>query len=97
MPGPKVAKDSTPAFFGCALFFLGVTMLWNLANLWMLDLTAQERWTMAMGVLVAMFATMVVCKVVRDRADAQELVNEVRAARYEEMLSHAPAPGLGEL
>ena len=44
-----------------------------------------------------MFAVMVLCKIVRDRSEALELVNEVRAARYEEMLANSPAPGLGEL
>lgn len=40
---------------------------------------------------------MVLCKIVRDRSEAQDLVNEVRAARHEEMPTSSPAPGLGEL
>jgi hypothetical protein len=34
---------------------------------------------------------------VRDRAEAHDLVNEVRRARYEEMLASAPAPGVEPL
>jgi hypothetical protein len=97
MSRPKIAKDSTPAFFGCTLLFLGLVVLWNVVNLWLLEVSASERVTLAMGTLAAMFATMVLCKIVRDRSDAEELVNEVRAARYEEMLAAAPAPGLGDL
>ena len=52
---------------------------------------------LGMGILSAMFATVVVSKVVRDREEARSLVNEVRAARYEEILASAPAPGLGHM
>jgi hypothetical protein len=97
MTRPKIAQDSTPAFFGCTLLFLGSVAVWNVVNLWLLDISAQQRSSLAMGVLAAMFATMVLCKVVRDRQEATELVNEVRAARYEQVLAAAPAPGLGEL
>ena len=36
-------------------------------------------------------------KVVRDKEEANELVNGIRNARYEEVLANAPAPGLGHL
>ena len=97
MSQPKIAKDSTPAFFGSTVCFLGAVTLWNIVTLWLLDVTVFERVTLGMGLLASMFAVMVLCKIVRDRAEAQELVNEVRAARYEEMLAGSPAPGLGEL
>jgi hypothetical protein len=95
--GPKVVNTHTGAFFGAAVAFLAATGVWNLANIWLLNITAQEQWMLGMGVLSAMFATVVVSKVVRDREEARSLVNEVRAARYEEILASAPAPGLGHM
>jgi hypothetical protein len=95
--GPKVVNTHTGAFFGVAVAFLAATGVWNLANIWLLNITAQEQWMLGMGVLSAMFATVVVSKVVRDREEARSLVNEVRAARYEEILASAPAPGLGHM
>lgn len=97
MSQPRVAKDATPAFFGCTVFFLAMVSLWNVITLWLLHVSAFERVTLSMGLLASMFAVMVLCKIVRDRSEALELVNEVRAARYEEMLASSPAPGLGEL
>jgi hypothetical protein len=44
-----------------------------------------------------MFAVVVVSKVVRDKEEARSLVNDVRQARYEEVLVNAPAPGLGRV
>ena len=95
--GPKVATTHTGAFFGAAVAFLAATGVWNFANIWLLGITAQEQWMLAMGVLSAMFATVVVSKVVRDREESRNLVNEVRQARYEEILANAPAPGLGHM
>lgn len=95
--GPKVVNTHTGAFFGAAVAFLAATGVWNLANIWLLNITAQEQWMLGMGVLSAMFATVVVSKVIRDREEARSLVNEVRAARYEEILASAPAPGLGHM
>ena len=97
MSQPKITKDSTPAFFGATVVFLGAVSLWNVITLWLLDITMFERFTLGMGLLASMFAVMVLSKIIRDRAEAQDLVNEVRAARYEEMLASSPAPGLGEL
>lgn len=97
MSQPRVTKDSTPAFFGATVFFLGAVSLWNVITLWLLPITMFERLTLGMGLLASMFAVMVLSKIIRDRHEAQELVNEVRAARYEEMLASSPAPGLGEL
>ncbi len=94
---PKVANTHTGAFFGAAVAFLVATGVWNLANIWLLDVTAQVQWMLAMGILSAMFATVVVSKVIRDREEARSLVNEIRAARYEEILANAPAPGLGHV
>ena len=42
-------------------------------------------------------ATVVVSKVVRDREEANDFVAGLRQARYEEVLAHSPAPGLGHL
>jgi hypothetical protein len=95
--GPKVVNQHTGAFFGAAVAFMAATGVWNLANIWLLDVTVQEQWMLGMGILSAMFATVVVSKVVRDREEARSLVNEVRAARYEEILASAPAPGLGHM
>jgi hypothetical protein len=95
--GPKVVNNHTGAFFGAAVAFLAATGVWNLANIWLLDVSVQEQWMLGMGILSAMFATVVVSKVVRDREEAHKLVNEVRAARYEEILANAPAPGLGHM
>ncbi len=97
MSTPQIKKDATPAFFGSTVAFLGLVSLWNMVNLWLLPITTVQRSMLAMGILAAMFATMVLCKVVRDRQEASDLVNEVRTARYETMLASAPAPGLGEL
>lgn len=97
MSQPKITKDSTPAFFGATVVFLGAVTLWNVVTLQLLQITMFERFTLGMGLLASMFAVMVLSKIIRDRADAQDLVNEVRAARYEEMLASSPAPGLGEL
>ena len=95
--GPKVVNTHTGAFFGAAVAFLAATGVWNLANIWLLNVTVQEQWMLAMGILSAMFATVVVSKVVRDREEARSLVNEVRVARYEEILANAPAPGMGHI
>lgn len=95
--GPKVVNSHTGAFFGAAVAFLAATGVWNLANIWLLDVSIQEQWMLGMGILSSMFATVVVSKVVRDREEARSLVNEVRAARYEEILASAPAPGLGHM
>ena len=97
MSNPKIVNEHTSAFFSAAIAFLLATSAWNLANIWLLDVTVQERYTIGMGILCSMFATVVVSKVVRDREEARSLVNEVRAARYEEILASAPAPGLGHM
>jgi len=60
----------TGAFFGTALLFLAITGVWNLVNIWLLDVSLLQRWTMGMSVLSAMFAVVVVSKVVRDREEA---------------------------
>jgi hypothetical protein len=95
--GPKIATTHTGAFFGAAVSFLAATGVWNLANIWLLNVSLQEQWMLGMGILSAMFATVVVSKVVRDREESRNLVNEVRQARYEEILANAPAPGLGHM
>jgi hypothetical protein len=95
--GPKVVNNHTGAFFGAAVAFLAATGVWNLANIWLLDVSVQEQWMLGMGILSAMFATVVVSKVIRDREESRNLVNEVRQARYEEILANAPAPGLGHM
>lgn len=97
MSNPKLVNDHTPAFFSAAVAFLLVTGAWNLANIWLLDITVQERYTIGMGILCAMFATVVVSKVVRDKEEARSLVNDIRQARYEEVLVNSPAPGLGHV
>ncbi len=86
----------TNGFYGTAMVFPAITVLWNVANITMLGLTIEQRYTLAMGILSAMFATVVVSKVVRDREEANELVNGIRQARYEEVLAKSPAPGLGQ-
>jgi len=96
MSDPKVVTKHTNGFYGTAMVFLAVTLLWNVANIAMLNITIEQRYTLAMGILSAMFATVVVSKVVRDREEANELVNGIRQARYEEVLSKSPAPGLGQ-
>lgn len=60
----------TPAFFGSAVLFLAITGAWNLINVWLLDVSVQQRWTIGMGIFSAMFAVVVVAKVVRDREQA---------------------------
>jgi len=97
MSNPKLVNEHTSAFFGAAIAFLVATGLWNVANIWMLDISVQQRYTIAMGVLCSMFAVVVVSKVVRDKEEARSLVNDVRQARYEEVLVNAPAPGLGRV
>jgi hypothetical protein len=97
MSDPKVTSKHTNAFFGASVLFMAVTIVWNLANLTMLDVAIQDRYTIGMGILCSMFATVVVSKVVRDREEASDFVNGLRQARYEEVLAQAPAPGLGHL
>jgi len=97
MSNPKIVAEHTSAFFGAAIAFLVATSLWNVANIWLLDISVQPRYTIAMGVLCSMFAVVVVSKVVRDKEEARSLVNDVRQARYEEVLVNAPAPGLGRV
>jgi len=97
MSNPKLVNEHTPAFFSAAIAFLLATSVWNLANIWLLDITVQERYTIGMGILCSMFATVVVSKVVRDKEEARSLVNGIRQARYEEVLVNSPAPGLGHV
>lgn len=97
MSDPKQVTKHTNAFFGTSVLFLGICVLWNIGNLALLDITVQERYTIGMGILAVMFATVVVSKVVRDREEASAFVAEVQRARYEEVLAKAPAPGLGSL
>lgn len=97
MSDPKITSKHTNAFFGASVLFMAVTVVWNLANLTMLDVAVQDRYTIGMGILCSMFATVVVSKVVRDREEATDFVNGLRQARYEEVLAQAPAPGLGHL
>jgi len=97
MSNPKVITKHTNAFFGASLVFMAITIVWNIANLALLEIDIHDRYTIGMGMLCAMFATVVVSKVVRDREEASEFVNGLRQAQYEEVLSHAPAPGLGHL
>ncbi len=97
MSRPKLVNEHTSAFFGAAVAFLVVTGVWNLANIWLLDVSVQQRYTIGMGILCSMFATVVISKVVRDREEARSLVNDIRQARYEEVLVNSPAPGLGSM
>ncbi len=96
MSNPKVTPKNTSAFFGAAVAFLAITGVWNVGNLWMLDITVQQRYTVGMGIVAVMFATVVVSKVVRDKEEANDFVNGIRQARYEEVLVNSPAPGLGQ-
>ena len=97
MSNPKLVNEHTSAFFGEAVAFLLTTSVWNLANIWLLDITVQQRYTIGMGILCSMFATVVVSKVVRDKEEARSLVNDIRQARYEEVLVNSAAPGLGHI
>ncbi|MEO5833139.1 MAG: hypothetical protein ABJA16_02320 [Nakamurella sp.] len=97
MSDPKIVSKHTNAFFGASVLFMAVTVLWNLANLSLLEVAIQDRYTIGMGILCSMFATVVVSKVVRDREEANDFVAGLRQARYEEVLAQAPAPGLGHL
>ena len=97
MSHPKLVNEHTSAFFGAAVAFLVITGIWNLANIWLLDVAVQQRYTIGMGILCSMFATVVVSKVIRDREESRSLVNDIRQARYEEVLVNSPAPGLGSI
>ncbi|TKV60737.1 hypothetical protein FDO65_03395 [Nakamurella flava] len=97
MAKPEVVSDHTGAFYGAAVAFLLVTGIWNAANILLSGMAVQQQWNVAMGIVSAMFAVVVVSKVIRDRQESQKLVNGIRQARYEEMLANAPAPGLGHL
>jgi hypothetical protein len=74
-------QPHTSAFFGTAVLFLAVTGVWNFVNVWLLDVSVQQRWTMGMSILCAMFAVVVVSKVVRDREEA----NRTRAGQYDRL------------
>ena len=69
LPAQQVQQHTT-AFFGTAMLFLAITAVWNIVNIWLLDVSVLQRWTMAMSILSAMFAVVVVSKVVRDREEA---------------------------
>ena len=97
MTDPKIVTKHTNGFYGAAMVFLGIAILWNAGNIALLDISVEQRYTLIMGLVTAMFATVVVSKVVRDREEANELVNGIRQARYEEVLAKSPAPGLGHL
>ncbi|GAA2002485.1 hypothetical protein JL107_02015 [Nakamurella flavida] len=96
MSDPKLVEEHTSAFFGTAVVFLGAVAVWNAVNVLLLDITVQQRYTLAMGFLCSMFAVVVVSKVVRDREESRKLVNGIQRARYEEILTSTPAPGLGK-
>ena len=70
MSQPSHVPQNTAAFFGTAMLFLAITAVWNVVNIWLLDVSVLQRWTMAMSILSAMFAVVVVSKVVRDREEA---------------------------
>ncbi|HEU4332162.1 MAG TPA: hypothetical protein VFR40_13680 [Lapillicoccus sp.] len=70
MSQPSQVPQNTAAFFGTAMLFLAITAVWNVVNIWLLDVSVLQRWTMAMSILSAMFAVVVVSKVVRDREEA---------------------------
>jgi len=74
-------QPHTSAFFGTAVLFLAVTGVWNFVNVWLLDVSVQQRWTMGMSILCAMFAVVVVSKVVRDREEA----NRTRVGQYDRL------------
>ena len=78
MSTQQPVQTHTAAFFGSALLFLAITAVWNLVNVWLLDVSVQQRWTIGMGIFSAMFAVVVVAKVVRDREEA----NRVRDSYY---------------
>ena len=70
-PSPaQQVQQHTTAFYGTAMLFLTVTAVWNIVNIWLLDVSVLQRWTMGMSILSAMFAVVVVSKVVRDREEA---------------------------
>jgi hypothetical protein len=70
-PSPaQQVQQHTTAFFGTAMLFLAITAVWNIVNIWLLDVSVLQRWTIAMSILSAMFAVVVVSKVVRDREEA---------------------------
>ena len=81
MSQPQQVQPHTAAFFGAALLFLAITGVWNFVNLWLLDVSVQQRWTMGMSILCAMFAVVVVSKVVRDREEA----NRPPAGQYDRL------------
>ena len=74
-------QPHTSAFFGTAVLFLAVTGVWNFVNVWLLDVSVQQRWTMGMSILCAMFAVVVVSKVVRDSEEA----NRTRVGQYDRL------------
>ena len=74
-------QPHTSAFFGTAVLFLAITGVWNFVNVWPLDVSVQQRWTMGMSILCAMFAVVVVSKVVRDREEA----NRTRVGQYDRL------------
>ena len=81
MSTQQPVQTHTTAFFGSALLFLAITAVWNLINVWLLDVSVQQRWTMGMSILCAMFAVVVVSKVVRDREEA----NRPPAGQYDRL------------
>ena len=74
-------QPHTSAFFGTAVLFLAITGVWNFVNVRLLDVSVQQRWTMGMSILCAMFAVVVVSKVVRDREEA----NRTRVGQYDRL------------
>ena len=78
MSQQPAGQPHTAAFFGSALLFLAITGVWNLVNVWLLDVSVQQRWTIGMSIVSAMFAVVVVSKVVRDREEASRYAQRDR-------------------
>ena len=97
MSKPKRSPNNTAAFYGASVAFFAITVLFNLINLWLLDISTQDRYMMGMGLLSSVFAAVVVSKVVRDKQEESDFIAELRDAQYEKVLSQAPAPGLGQI
>ena len=97
MSKPKRSPKNTPAFYGAAVSFFAITLVFNLINLWLLPISVQDRYMIGMGLLSSVFAVVVVSKVVRDRQEESDFIAELRDAQYEQVLAHSPAPGLGQI
>ena len=97
MSNPKLVNDHTPAFFSAAIAFLMATGVWNIANIWLLDISVQERYTIGMGIVCAIISLGIAFTVASGGLGAMPVLAIVGAGTAGEIAVAATAVGLSAL